>query len=151
MTLENLERFAPDYSALYFICHGVIREDVKDVLASSQLVLANGECMSARKLLDLRLQAEVVFLDACQSGRFRPSGRTEINGFVRGFLLGGAKAIIAPMVHVPIAEAGDLAEVFFRSWLSGRTRAEALQDAQISLLSRPSRHWAPYTLFGDHS
>jgi CHAT domain-containing protein/tetratricopeptide (TPR) repeat protein len=150
VTLQRLEELAPNYNVLYFFCHGVVNDEVKDVMASSQLKLASGKRLTARDVLGWRLEAEVVFLNACQSGRFRLSGRTEINGFARAFLLAGARAIIAPTIHIRPEAAGNLAKAFFQSWLSGKTRAQALQEAQISLLDCSPCEWASHTLLGDH-
>jgi tetratricopeptide (TPR) repeat protein len=142
---------APHYTVLYFSCHGTVSSESRDVLESSQLELAGRSRLTARDVSTWKLCADLVFLNACQSGRFRPVARSEVNGFLRAFLLGGARSLIAPLTHVDPRLAGDLAEEFFRAWLTGGSKANALHTAQIVIRKKyPDRlDWAAYCLFGD--
>jgi CHAT domain-containing protein len=47
--------------------------------------------------------------------------------------------------------AAKLAATFFRSWLGGATKAEALQAAQLELKKDGAevKNWAAYCLIGD--
>jgi CHAT domain-containing protein len=120
-------------------------------MTASQLRLAGAQHLTARDVLTWNLRANLLFLNACQAGQFRLSARTEINGFVRAFLLAGAKSLVAPLVHVAPDVAGDLAATFFQEWLGGCSCAEALNRAQIVLKKQGAdiKDWGSYCLYGD--
>jgi CHAT domain-containing protein len=103
-------------------------------------------------VLHWKLNAELAFMNVCQSGRFRLEGRAEIQGFLRGFALAGVRSVVAPATHVDPKAAGDLALAFYREWSGNTTKAEALQRAQQRLRrTHPDpRHWAAHSLVGDY-
>ena len=141
-------------SVIHVSCHGNVSEEIVDTLSASQLMFPD-RLLSGRELIPLagQVRASLVFLNACQSGRFRPSLRSEVNGFVRGFLHAGAATLIAPLVHVDPRSAQRLAERFYREWLNtDATKAEALHRAQLSMLRDDVElyEWAAYALYGDH-
>lgn len=140
---------APQYDVLYFSCHGSISPDFRGLMEASQLELAGKHCISAADVAKWKLRADLVFLNACQSGRFRLQARTDVNGFVRAFPLAGARSLIAPLIQVDPHSAGDLAARFFEAWLGGATKAEALRSAQIQSRNAGSTDWATYCLTGD--
>jgi CHAT domain-containing protein len=150
-TVASVAAQAPQYTVLYFSCHGTVSSESRDILESSQLELGGRPRLTAREVSTWKLCADLVFLNACQSGRFRLEARSEVNGFLRAFLIGGARSIIAPLTHVDPRLAGDLAEEFFRAWLAGGSKAKALNTAQIVIRKKyPDRlDWAAYCLVGD--
>ncbi len=141
---------APRYSVVYLSCHGSVAQSIRDLMAASYLELAGRFRLSARDVLAWRMHAELVFLNACVAGRFRLEARTDVNGFVKAFMLAGARSLIAPLIHVDPRMAGDLAESFFQAWLSGATKAEALRTAQRAVRDKyPDKGWATYWLVWD--
>jgi hypothetical protein len=155
-TAAAVARLAPYFPVLYFVCHGSLDTKVRDIMAASQLKLAGaGEHpLTARDISQWKLQADLVFLNSCQSGRFRLKARTDVNGLVRAFILAGARSLIAPLIHVQPKPAGDLAQAFFQAWLTGANKAEALRKAQFAARQAADQKdknlmdWATYRLFG---
>jgi CHAT domain-containing protein len=149
-TVARVAAEAPQYSVLYFSCHGKVSDDSHDLMAASQLELAEGSLLSARDVATWKLHADLVFLNACQAGRFRLQARSDVNGFVRAFPLAGARSLIAPLIYVDPQMAGDLAGRFFQAWLAGASKAEALRTAQLATRRKDaSKGWAMYCLVGD--
>jgi len=154
-TVERVTAQAPRYPVLYFSCHGTASGasgKLRDPMAASQLELAGEKpFLSARDVAEWKLCANLVFLNACQSGRFRQKARSDVNGFVRAFLLAGAASLIAPLIHVEPRAAGDFAEEFFRAWVAGASASEALRAAQFAARQKDpqSKQWATYCLTGD--
>jgi CHAT domain-containing protein len=146
---ERVAAEAPQHRVLFIASHGVLNPLVQDNMAASQLELAQG-LVSANDVARWNLSADLVFLNACQSGRGRPEGRTQLNGFARAFLSAGANTVIAPLTHVAPQAASDLAESFFRGWLGNLSKAEALQAAQIQLKGKSQcQEWGAHCLIGD--
>jgi hypothetical protein len=148
--VEQITHEAPKFPVLFIAAHGKLDSDVKDAMASSRIELARKQSLSSRDVLNWKLSAELVFLNACQSGRFISAGRAQVNGFFRAFPIAGANTLIAALTYVDPGAASDLAELFFRNWLSGSTKIEALHKAQEELKkTREAKDWASHCLIGD--
>jgi CHAT domain-containing protein len=150
-TAAEIERQAPQYPVLYFSCHGKFDPGLGDLMAASELELAGGALLSAREVATWKLSADLVFLNACESGLFQLQARSEPNGFIRAFPMAGARSLIAPLIKVDPKAAGDMAESFFRAWLGGESKAGALRSAQIVARQKDPncKDWATYCLIGD--
>ena len=144
---------------LYVSCHGTIDHGTPEVDRASQLVLADGP-LPAGTLAGWTLgsglgSGSLTFLNACQTGRFRAAGRTELGGFPAAFLRAGRRTLIAPLTHVDPRSAGVLAEAFFTAFLAAPTlqsvsAAAALRTARLALRATgaPPSDWAAHTMFG---
>jgi len=141
-----------DHSVVHLACHGSVG-GIADPLAASQLQLFPPERLTARDVLEMRgaVHADLVFLNACQSGQFRMSASTEADGFWRAFLHAGVATLIATLTLVDPNAAGSLALGFYDAWLGGTGKAEALQAAQRAAIGRgdPIEHWASHIIVGD--
>ena len=148
---------APRYSTLFLACHGRIDPATYDGLAASRLALANGEYLTARDVffeLNGRLEADLVFLNACASGRFQSRLDSETSGFGAAFLRAGARSVITAAGYIDPAVAQELAVEFFRLWLGGAmSKAAALQEAQLRMqkyAGASPASWGSYMLIGDY-
>jgi CHAT domain-containing protein len=120
-------------------------------LASSQLQFAD-RFLTARDIVGIPggLRADLVLLNACQSGRFDTVVRGEVEGFLRGFLIAGAAAMIATLLEVDPEASKQIALGFYREWLQGQTKSEALRRAQLAVRQKRSdpEYWAYHVLVG---
>lgn len=153
-TEEEFLAEAPGFTVLHLSCHGLVQETVLDTLSASRFKFANGE-LTAKEVFNLagKLSAELVFLNACQSGHFRSGARSEVDGYWRAFLHAGAASLIATLTFVHPEFAGQLALDFHQEWLKGdATKAEALRRVQLRMLRQgiEPHHWASHILIGDH-
>ncbi|HUO31942.1 MAG TPA: CHAT domain-containing protein [Bryobacteraceae bacterium] len=151
-TASNFASRAPLYSTLYIAAHGVLNSDVHETLAASEIQFAD-RCLSAREVLEWRLDADLVFLNACQSGLFRGAGQSQVNGFFRAFPAAGARTVVVALAYIDPGTAGELAEAFFRAWLGGAAKIDALHQAQQQIRKKPevtARDWAAHCLLGDY-
>jgi hypothetical protein len=139
------------HEVLFIASHGELSGDREDPSAASVLHLANGTKLTPREVAEWRMKPGLVFLNACQAGRFRRASRTELGGFPRAFLTAGSRTVIAPLVHVDPVQAGNLAMVFFTKWLAGSAAGKALKAACDGLrdAGAPPSVWATYSLYGD--
>jgi CHAT domain-containing protein/tetratricopeptide (TPR) repeat protein len=88
--------------------------------------------LTAREIYDLRLDADLVVLSACQSG-----GAVTGDGiatFARAFIHAGTPALIVSQWDVPDEPTSNLLAGFYRSWLAGQSKARALRAAQLDVL-----------------
>jgi CHAT domain-containing protein len=128
----------------------------------SFLVLGNSEKLTIPEINTLQDLGNIhlVVLSACQTalGGADQEG-IEISGLSSYFLNNGAKAVMASLWSVDDASTSELMSEFYRTLASSTaqkpmTKAEALRQAQLSLIreggnfARPY-FWAPFTLIGN--
>jgi CHAT domain-containing protein len=162
-TKEQFLEAIKNYNVLHLSCHGFIDETVHDSLSASYIQFANNQELTARDIFNIggHLNADLVFLNACLSGKFRLHLESEVGGFWQGFLHAGARSLITTLASVNPESAQELAMKFYQQWLSGNvTKAEALRRAQLSIYQEEKKeekekkddplHWASHILIGDH-
>jgi CHAT domain-containing protein len=149
-TAAAVTEAVPHHDILYMSCHGRVDDVVQDVMSASCLALGGETELTARAVEAWSGAPGLVFLNACQAGRFRQSGRTELGGFPGAFIRAGSRTVIAPLTHVDPDAAGTIAEVFFRALPAGQSPAEALRQARLMLKARgrPPEEWAAHVMFG---
>ncbi|GLY20959.1 CHAT domain-containing protein [Micromonospora sp. NBRC 101691] len=114
-------------------------------------VAGNG-ILTALEVTDLALAGtELVVLSACDTGLGDVEPGEGVLGLRRSFLIAGARTLVLSLWKVPDEQTRYLMEHFYRLLRDGRSRVEALREAQ--LLTRESwpapRHWGAFVCQGD--
>ena len=112
--------------------------------------------LAASEAASLRLSADLVVLSACDTAGAdgTPDGEA-FSGLVRGFLIGGARSVLASQWRVGDAATAALVTALFRRLRDGAMPADALQAAMADVRDTPGgrwadpRYWAGFTLVGD--
>jgi CHAT domain-containing protein len=147
------------YRLLHFATHAVI-DDRRPELSGLVLSLVDrrGEPVDGTlRLLDvynLRLDADLVTLSACESALGKEVRGEGLVGLTRGFLYAGAARVVASLWSVQDRATAELMKRFYRGMLAeGRPPAEALRAAQLSMLAEArwneAYYWAPFVLQGE--
>lgn len=138
---------------LHFATHGLL--DV--IRAESSALLLRDEDgrpvpLHAGEIANLRLQADLVVLSACESGLGAASHGEGILGLTRAFFYAGANAVCASLWSVYDDSTAELMKNFYQKVVDGLQPAKALQKAQIELMDSPLGRspieWAPFILIG---
>jgi CHAT domain-containing protein len=116
----------------------------------SGLRLANG-WVNARDLHDIRLEADLVVLSACETGLSSFEDASEQFGLSRSFLFAGAPSLIGSLWPVKDEHTFRLMSALYERLLAGDTVASALRSAQITMRSEQANpyFWASFTVIGD--
>jgi CHAT domain-containing protein len=112
--------------------------------------------LTAREILDMRLNADLVFLSACQTALGKRLTGEGMIGLSWAFFVAGCPSLVASQWKVSDASTSVLVKEFYTQLLSGKTKAAALRAAQLKLLAtRGQDHdyshpyfWAPFILMG---
>jgi CHAT domain-containing protein len=107
--------------------------------------------LTATEIFNLKLNAELVVLSACDTGRGRISG-DGIQGLSRSLIIAGTPSVIVSLWSVPDAPTASLMTEFYRQWQrEGLDKAQALRQAMLQTKAyHPNpRDWAAFTLIGE--
>src|SRR6266404_3526723 len=94
---------------------------------------------------DLNIPVDLVVLSACQTGIGKQVRGEGLVALPRGFLLAGARRVVASLWRVDDEATADLMQRFYRYLLlKNLTVPEALRRAQIDMLQSTDQWRAPY-------
>ncbi len=155
-TLARLREMAPDCRILHLAAHGNFRPDNP---LFSGLALADG-WLTTLDIFNLPLNASLVTLSACQTGRNVVGGGDELLGLMRAFLCAGAASLLLSLWAVEDRSTAQFMETFYARLMAGQSKGAALRQTQLEFIHRgvkdttgdPYAHpyfWAPFFLVGD--
>lgn len=159
-----------EYRILHFATHGLVTAPATDCPPRPALLTSFGDgdsdgLLSFAEIFDLRLDADLVILSACNTASVgglaasREAGVTTggdfaLDGLVRAFVGAGGRTVVAS--HWPVPDdynaTGRLISGFFAG-TGGQGTAEALRRSQLALMddaetSHPF-YWSAFAVVGD--
>jgi CHAT domain-containing protein len=147
------------YRIVHFATHGLLNSEHPEL---SGLVLSlvdeqgrpQDGFLRLHEIFNLRLQAELVVLSACQTGLGKEIRGEGLVGLTRGFMYAGAARVMASLWQVNDAATAELMKRFYRRMLQrGMRPAAALRAAQIEMWRRPQwespYYWGAFVLQGE--
>jgi CHAT domain-containing protein len=151
-TQKNLFSTAPRARLLSLVAHAKAARSESD--ADDTFIALAGRPLTLRDIYGLDLDAEMVVLAACETGRGR-IGSDGVIGLSRAFTVAGAPTLAMTLWQVPIEETIRLLDRFYAAYLGeGLSKPQALRQAQMAALAgfgrKPQAHlWAGMVLFGE--
>ncbi len=145
---------------VHLATHGIINSDYPEL---SGVVLSlfdeNGNpqdgFLRLTDIYNLRLNAGLVVLSACETALGKEIKGEGIVGLTRGFMYAGTPTVVASLWKVDDRATADLMRRFYQKMLKENLRpADALRQAQISMLRDKATqnpfYWAAFTVQGDY-
>jgi CHAT domain-containing protein len=146
------------YRYLVFACHGVLPGQV-DRVVQPALVLSYPEqdgYLTMGDVFGLQLNAELVSLSACNTGRGAEVKGEGVVGLTRAFMYAGTPAVAVTLWSIESQSAKELNVGMYRYLIQNYGRAAALREIKLALLRgekgeeyRGPFFWAPLVVFGD--
>jgi CHAT domain-containing protein/lipopolysaccharide biosynthesis regulator YciM len=143
---------------VHLATHGLLEygtpEDsgVRDVPGAIALAPSKGEdgLLTSAEILELKLQADLVVLSACDTGLGTITGDGVI-GLSRSLIAAGTPSVIVSLWSIPDAPTAELMTEFYRQRQQGKDKAQALRQAMlVTMKSHPNPgEWAAFTLIGE--
>jgi CHAT domain-containing protein len=140
------------FSFIHFAAHAAAnRESPLD----SALILSrhdSGYTLSARDVMNVPLNAELVTLSACRSAGARAYSGEGPVGLSWAFLRAGARNVVAGLWDVNDLSTASLMADFYGRLTAGAAPADALRKAKLALahstgVYRKPFYWGPFQLY----
>lgn len=154
-----------DYKVLYFATHGLLPQPSACLPEPALMTsLGGGDSdglLDASEILDLKLDADLVVLSACDTGGAGGEASTSglqgggeaLGGLTRAVIYAGGRSLIVSHWSVDSVATVRLMTGMFSA--TATTQASALTKAQVALQQTPEwshpYFWAPFTIVGDGS
>ncbi len=148
-----------EFRFLHFATHGVL-DEVHPELSGVVLSLldeagrAQAGFLRLHEIYNLKLNADLVTLSACQTGLGKEIRGEGLVGLTRGFMFAGAPRVLASLWKVRDDATAELMAEFYRAMLKDNQRpAQALRTAQLAMMKKPvwqsPFYWAAFALQGE--
>lgn len=158
-TRDNFYEQAPNYQIIHLATHGKANDRVGDYayLAFTQTADSlESSLVYNRELYNLKLNADLVVLSACETGIGELQQGEGIISLARGFSYAGAKSIITTLWSVDDQKTKDLMESFYHYIKKGDRKSAALRKAKLDFIEQYSHdahpfYWSPFVAMGDRA
>jgi len=155
-TPQQARRLTANARVVHFVCHA--RVDHTDPLSSALLLAPAGsdvgKLTAGEVLLNWRLRADLVMLSACETGVGMAKRYEGVYSLGRAFLAAGSRSVGMSLWKVSDEATVKLMEGFYRRYVRGTAKDEALRAAQLGLLRTPKYadpyFWSAFVLMGDY-
>lgn len=142
------------YRMVHFSTHGYVNE-VRPRFSGLVLSLPRSNrqedgLLSAYEIFNLKLNADLVVLSACETGLGKEIKGEGMMSLMRAFMYAGTPSVVVSLWNVNDETAADLMIRFYRNLKAGKSKGEALRQAQLETINDNGFpfFWAPFVLVG---
>jgi CHAT domain-containing protein len=150
-TKAEIVQKMPQASIIHLATHGLL-DDVRGLGSAIALAPSGSDdgLLTAEEIFDMKLQANLVVLSACNTGFGRITGDGVI-GLSRALISAGVPSVIVSLWAVPDAPTSELMQSFYQNLQKNPNKAQALRQAMLTTMkTHPQpRNWAAFTLIGE--
>lgn len=146
-----VKKFSDQFRYVHFACHGIFNPDKP---LESGLMLSKDEhndgMLTVSELYDMRLNADLVTLSACETALGKVSNGDDVVGFTRGFLYAGTNSVVSSLWKVSDEATSILMQELYKN-LKDKDKRTALRLAQLKVKETYNSHpyfWAAFQLTG---
>jgi CHAT domain-containing protein/Tfp pilus assembly protein PilF len=156
------------YRILHFATHAILSDEVKWITQPALVLSLAGTdetydgFLQMKEIFNLRLNADLVVLSACDTGKGKLLRGEGIVGLTRAFMYAGTPSVAASLWKVNDQSTSLFMEFFYRNLKEGQPKAEALRQAKKQLMQTQvwsdalkeeqslaaPYFWAPFILVG---
>ncbi len=142
-----------DYGYLHFATHAFVNEETPDLSGIYFYGDENEDgIIFVNDIYNLKLNAELVVLGACDTGLGVIRKGEGIIGFLRAFIYAGAANLVTSHWKVNDQYTSKYMIRFYEEIRKGKTYSRAMQKIKKEFISNPAtanpRHWAAFILHG---
>ncbi|MBV6622708.1 MAG: tetratricopeptide repeat protein [Rivularia sp. (in: Bacteria)] len=150
-TETTIKAKLPQAGLIHLATHGLFDgfQGLQSSIALAPSSQDNG-LLTASEILDIKLNADLVVLSACNTGRGRITGDGVI-GLSRSLISAGVPSVLVSLWSVPDSPTASLMTDFYQNLSKNPDKATALRQAMLTRMKQhPNpRDWAAFTLIGE--
>jgi CHAT domain-containing protein len=141
------------YRYVHFATHGTL--GLTDGAQPALVLSSDGHGEDGLLQLDevtaLMLNADLVVLSACDTGRGPLDEAEGVRGLARAFVSAGCRSVLCTLWQVDDRATSDLMADVYSGMGNGHSPADALRAAQLRMIAdgKPAFKWAPFILIGE--
>jgi len=147
--------YSRSFQVIHFACHAFI--DAMQPFRSALVLSPDSRAgddgfLQVLELYSRRIEANLVVLSACQTGRGRMEIGEGILGLPRIFFYAGASSVLTALWPIGDAKAEKIMASFYRYLVEGYSKSSALQKAKIEMIKSGTmkpHDWAGFVLNGE--
>jgi CHAT domain-containing protein/predicted negative regulator of RcsB-dependent stress response len=161
-TEDNIKANYSKYKYIMIATHGLLNEN-NPMLSSLAFTRDGSEdgFLKAMEILNLRFNANVVALSACETGLGKIKSGEGVIGLTRAFMYAGVPTVSVSLWSVESSSTSELMKLFYENLVSGMKKGEALRKAKLDIMKNTGvitgekvsfSHpffWAPFILMGE--
>ena len=148
-----------------FATHGLVSGEIKGLsepalvfTPPSELSDIDDGLLKASEIAQLKINAEIIVLSACNTAASTKLGAQGLTGLSRAFIYAGAKSLLVTNWSIDSEAASLITTEMFKAISSNQNigRGEALRNAMLKLISHKDKKeyahpafWAPFSLIGE--
>lgn len=151
-TKQNIQSQAVNSKILHLAAHATFHQENP---LFSGISLYKKDRFTTLDMFNIELNASLVTLSACETGRTVVGGGDELAGIMRALLASGAASIILGLWAVEDSSTEALMQTFYSKLVQEQQRKDvSLREAQLSMLYHEDNlyhhpfFWAPFFLVG---
>src|SRR6478672_9301011 len=152
-TKSAFKQLIPKAKIIHLATHGLL-DDFKNFGVPGAIALApsadDDGLLTSGEIIDLKLNAELVVLSACNTGRGDIKGDGVI-GLSRSLITAGTPSVLVSLWSVPDSPTASLMTEFYNQIQQKSDKAQALRQAMLATKQAyPNpKDWAAFTLIGE--
>ncbi|MEZ4885340.1 MAG: CHAT domain-containing tetratricopeptide repeat protein [Chitinophagales bacterium] len=155
-TKDHFKAIAANAKYLHIAAHGLTNDEYPKLSGivfhpAKEATEIHDSVLSMGEMYQLQLRADLVVLSSCESGVGKLAKGEGMMAMNRGFLYAGAKNVIYTLFKVLDKPSSELCEALFEGILEGKSYAEALRLAKLTLIQRTDidpKSWSGFVLLG---
>ena len=148
------------FSHVHFATHGILGGEVPGIGEPALVLSAEGAdngFLTASEIAELKLDAQLSVLSACNTGSGQYVSGEGVMGLSRAFLIAGSRAVVMSLWPVASKATERLMVQFYSNLRAGQDPHEALRAAKLKFredaqragsIERHPFFWAPFVVFG---
>jgi CHAT domain-containing protein len=142
----------PKARIIHFATHGIL-DDLRGLGSAIALTPYGNDngLLTAEEIFDLKLNAELVVISACNTGKGRITGDGVI-GLSRSLMNAGVKSVLVTLWEVPDKSTTPLMTEFYRNLQQNKfDKAKSLRKAMLTMIEKDfsPNDWAAFNLIGN--
>jgi CHAT domain-containing protein/Tfp pilus assembly protein PilF len=149
---------AEDYPLIHIASHALVNDAdprYSHIRFTPGIDSLEDGALELAELFNLRLNAEMVVLSACETGLGKLQRGEGIISLARGMSYAGARSVITTLWQVNDAATAEIMTSFYRELQAGTSKSEALRAAKLAYLAQNDQasahpfYWAAYVPIGN--